>query len=131
MLTVTSDTIFHADINDSRLQFAKNLGADTTLNVSGLSPREATDKIRSLMPAAPAALLECSGADSSYQMGLLVSVMLLEEILLRGRILFTRGIEGSSSVCSKSSEFLQLFIIVFDKERSDGLYKASLFPSTG
>lgn len=59
------------DINDSRLEFAKNLGADSSVNVSGLSPREAANKILSLMPARPAALLECSGADSSYQMGLL------------------------------------------------------------
>lgn len=59
------------DINESRLQFAKNLGADYVLNVSGRSPAETADQILSVMPTRPAALLECSGADSSYQAGLL------------------------------------------------------------
>lgn len=89
-MIVTSETTFYADINDSRLQFAKKLGADSTVNVSGLSPREAADKILSLMPAPPSALLECSGADSSYQMGLLVSALLQKDIhtlRVRGLIL--------------------------------------------
>lgn len=60
------------DINESRLQFAKELGAHYTVNVLGRSVREAADEILSMMPDPPAALLECSGADSSYQIGILV-----------------------------------------------------------
>lgn len=72
----TSTLLSGSDINESRLQFAKNLGADYVLNVSGRSPAETADQILSVMPTRPAALLECSGADSSYQAGLLVSVIL-------------------------------------------------------
>ncbi|KAG0708269.1 Sorbitol dehydrogenase [Chionoecetes opilio] len=59
------------DINESRLQFAKTLGANHTINVSGRSPKEVADAIQVLMPRRPAALIECSGADSSYVTGLL------------------------------------------------------------
>lgn len=70
-----------SDINESRLQFAKNLGADYIVNVSGRSPTEAADEILLLMSTRPTALLECSGADSCYQIGLLVSVLKAIETL--------------------------------------------------
>ncbi|XP_047478815.1 sorbitol dehydrogenase-like [Penaeus chinensis] len=61
------------DINDSRLNFAKSLGADETVNVSGTCPKEAAIKVLSRPAFRPTAIIECSGAESSYQLGILAS----------------------------------------------------------
>ncbi|XP_042868055.1 sorbitol dehydrogenase-like [Penaeus japonicus] len=61
------------DINDNRLSFAKSLGADETVNVSGTSPQEAANKVLGRSGFRPTAIIECSGAESSYQLGILAS----------------------------------------------------------
>ncbi|KAK7074577.1 hypothetical protein SK128_026862 [Halocaridina rubra] len=61
------------DINENRLAFAKELGANFTLNVQGLKPSEVAQKICKLIPSPPSVIIECSGADSSYQAGILAS----------------------------------------------------------
>lgn len=68
-----SGPICITDINESRLSFAKGLGANYTVNVKGLTPAEVAQEIGRLMPLPPTAIVECSGADSSYQAGILAS----------------------------------------------------------
>ncbi|KAF2349118.1 Alcohol dehydrogenase C-terminal [Trinorchestia longiramus] len=55
---------YEEDINKSRLQSARSLGADSTVNVTGLSPEEAAAAVGAA-GGAPTAAIECSGADSS------------------------------------------------------------------
>lgn len=61
------------DINEGRLAFARSLGANSTVCVSGLSPTEAAAAVEAAMGdgGAPTAVLECSGADSSLQTAIL------------------------------------------------------------
>ncbi|XP_068210880.1 sorbitol dehydrogenase-like isoform X2 [Palaemon carinicauda] len=61
------------DINEDRLNFAKLLGANYTVNVKGLTPEGVAAKIREQMTSPPTSIIECSGADSSYQAGILAS----------------------------------------------------------
>ncbi|XP_075242692.1 sorbitol dehydrogenase-like [Convolutriloba macropyga] len=59
------------DIDDKRLQFASECGADNVLNVRGLSDMEASEKIIALFGnKRPNRVIECSGAQSSVRTGL-------------------------------------------------------------
>jgi len=63
-------SLFHVnlDINESRLQFAKQLGASYTLTVNPTSePRANADAIAGLFGCQLDVTIECSGAESSIQ----------------------------------------------------------------
>lgn len=57
------------DINESRLEMAKKLGATHTLKVTSRDPREVAQQIHDLMGSAPEITIECSGAAPSVQTG--------------------------------------------------------------
>jgi L-iditol 2-dehydrogenase len=64
-----------ADVNADRLQFAKKLGAHSIhLIATGKEPRQVAQEIAKSLGRRPTAALECSGAESSIQLGLHVGV---------------------------------------------------------
>ena len=63
-----------ADISESRLKVAKEFGADHTLQVdSSGSGANYAKKIEELLGTAPDISVECSGAESSIKLAILVS----------------------------------------------------------
>ena len=64
------------DINDDRLKFAAEHGADLTINVMDKTNSEIANHIQEFMKEGPSAIIECSGAISSYNIGILVSMIL-------------------------------------------------------
>jgi len=58
------------DISDSRLKVAKDMGADGTINVANKEPKALAAEVTALLERAPDASIECSGADSSIQLGI-------------------------------------------------------------
>ncbi|CAL4097195.1 unnamed protein product [Meganyctiphanes norvegica] len=65
--------IILTDVNQSRLEFARQLGAHGTLDVSGLTPTEAADRLKKIFPHAPTAIIECCGQEDSYKIACLAS----------------------------------------------------------
>jgi len=62
------DMVSFLDISESRLKFAKQLGADFVLTVEpGSEPRSNADAVASLIQCRPDVTIECSGAESSLQ----------------------------------------------------------------
>ncbi|VDK21558.1 unnamed protein product [Anisakis simplex] len=59
--------VLMTDIVEKRLELAKQLGADYTLNVSGLKPEEAANKIVQLLGMSPDCAIECTGVTSSIE----------------------------------------------------------------
>ncbi|CAN0348042.1 unnamed protein product, partial [Ectocarpus sp. 13 AM-2016] len=53
------------DVSDERLKVAKELGADVAVNVKGLSPAEAADKVVGDGGRRPDACVDCCGFESS------------------------------------------------------------------
>ena len=69
-----------ADVNADRLQFAKKLGADSIhLITIGKEPRQVAQEIAKSLGRRPTAALECSGAESSIQLGLHVGDIFTSE----------------------------------------------------
>lgn len=78
--------MFHADILQSRLDFAKQLGADYTMLVSR-EDSEATlvARIHELLGEHPDRTFDCSGAQATVRLALMVSdLRFLLAILLSG-----------------------------------------------
>jgi len=66
-----------ADISESRLQFAKQLGADHILAVElSREPRSNAEAIVALLGYQPDVTIECSGAESSLQTAVYVSAFM-------------------------------------------------------
>ncbi|CAL1280560.1 unnamed protein product [Larinioides sclopetarius] len=61
------------DISENRLDVAKKLGATYKLNVKDLDSKMAIEKIKSIMGGLPDITIECSGAESSVKLALLVT----------------------------------------------------------
>uniref|UniRef100_A0A0N5APX8 Sorbitol dehydrogenase n=1 Tax=Syphacia muris TaxID=451379 RepID=A0A0N5APX8_9BILA len=61
------------DILDHRLEMAKQLGADYTLNAKNMKPVDAAAKIKDLLGCEPEISLECSGASACIETGLLAT----------------------------------------------------------
>ncbi|KAI1717800.1 alcohol dehydrogenase groES-like domain-containing protein [Ditylenchus destructor] len=59
--------IVATDVNDSRLDFIKTLGADFTVNVSGKSPKDAGIAVREALGSDPDVVLECTGLGASIE----------------------------------------------------------------
>jgi len=60
--------LLYLDVSESRLAFAKQLGADYTLTIQSSSePRANADAIVGLIACQPDVTIECSGAESSLQ----------------------------------------------------------------
>ena len=57
---------------DQRLEFARSIGADATVKVSG-SVDDMSKKILEVLGCAPDVTIECSGVESSIQLGMTVS----------------------------------------------------------
>ncbi|EFO15989.1 hypothetical protein LOAG_12517 [Loa loa] len=58
------------DINDQRLKVAKEVGADETLNVNGLSTEDAVRIIVEKLGEAPDVVIECCGVQSSIELAI-------------------------------------------------------------
>ncbi|XP_071477213.1 sorbitol dehydrogenase-like [Diadema antillarum] len=66
MLTAKSmgaSQVIITDIDDHRLEVAKQYGADFTLNVMGLSSKDAAEKVVDLLGSQPHCGMECCGSD--------------------------------------------------------------------
>ena len=64
------------DISSSRLEFAKKMGADNTILVEKASTeKDLSEKIKSELNSAPDVSIECSGAESSVRLAILVSTL--------------------------------------------------------
>ncbi|KFV66071.1 Sorbitol dehydrogenase, partial [Dryobates pubescens] len=61
------------DLSASRLQKAKEVGADFTLQVKKESPREVASKVEALLGCKPEITVECTGAEACIQAGIYVS----------------------------------------------------------
>ncbi|GBN21965.1 Sorbitol dehydrogenase [Araneus ventricosus] len=61
------------DISENRLDVAKKLGATYQLNVKDLDSKTAVTQIKSLIGGPPDVTIECSGAESSIKLALLVT----------------------------------------------------------
>lgn len=61
------------DLLDSRLQKAKDLGADFTLNVKDMKPEDVAAKVAELLGCQPEVSLECSGAGPCIETGILAT----------------------------------------------------------
>ncbi|KAG0708270.1 Sorbitol dehydrogenase [Chionoecetes opilio] len=58
------------DIAENRLKFAKTMGADHTILVKDGTPKALAQKIKEVMGDMPNITVECSGAESSIQLGM-------------------------------------------------------------
>ena len=61
------------DIDQSRLDMAKSMGATYTLKVTSKDPREMAQQVEELMGVQPEITIECSGAAPSLQTAIYVS----------------------------------------------------------
>jgi len=59
--------VIATDLSDKRLEIAKNVGADYTVNVSGKSPKEAAKTIVETLGCEPEVTLECTGFGVSIE----------------------------------------------------------------
>ena len=67
----------HVDITDSRLEFAKQLGAEFTMTVeSSAEPRANASAITNLLGCQPDLTIECSGAESSVHTAVYVRLII-------------------------------------------------------
>lgn len=62
------------DLSAPRLEKAKEIGADFTIQVKGQSPEVLASMVESLLGCMPDITLECTGAESCIQTGIYVSV---------------------------------------------------------
>jgi len=58
------------DIDDGRLKVARDMGADGVINAAGKDPKALAAEVVAWLGTAPDATVECSGADSSVQLGI-------------------------------------------------------------
>lgn len=62
------------DLFQSRLEVAKNLGADYVVKIErGVSPQDVAKEVTSLLGDMPDRTIECTGAESAIQTGIYVS----------------------------------------------------------
>lgn len=61
------------DLSGSRLQKAKEVGADFTIQVTNETPQEVASKVEALLGCMPEITVECTGAQACIQAGIYVS----------------------------------------------------------
>lgn len=61
------------DLSASRLQKAKEVGADFTIQVKNETPQEVASKVESLLGCMPEITVECTGVQACIQAGIYVS----------------------------------------------------------
>ncbi|RUS80113.1 hypothetical protein EGW08_012112, partial [Elysia chlorotica] len=69
------------DIDDDRLAFAKDNGADYVINVRGLEEPIAAQQIVSAAGGSPDVTIECSGSDYSMTLGIHVNMFLFIDLV--------------------------------------------------
>lgn len=62
-----------SDLSASRLQKAKEVGADFIIQVKNESPQEVASKVESLLGCMPEITVECTGVQACIQAGIYVS----------------------------------------------------------
>ena len=68
-------TIPYTDIDQKRLDKAKELGADNTLMVASLEPKGVAQEIESIMDGSPDIAIDCSGAPPGVQSAIYVGCL--------------------------------------------------------
>ncbi|XP_060067937.1 sorbitol dehydrogenase-like [Ylistrum balloti] len=63
---IGASKVLITDIDDNRLQVARQMGADLTLKVTSNDPMCLADQVEVIMEGQPEVSIECSGADISY-----------------------------------------------------------------
>lgn len=63
------DSVVQTDVVDAKLAVAREMGADHTLNVSGLTPEEIAKKVEELLGGQPEVTFECTGQEQCLQTG--------------------------------------------------------------
>lgn len=61
------------DLSASRLEKAKEIGADFTIQLKKETPQEVAGMVQGLLNCMPEITVECSGAEASIQTGIYVS----------------------------------------------------------
>lgn len=61
------------DIDENRLKFASKLGADHVLLIDSNDSKFNGERVVNLLGAMPDVTIECSGAESSIQLGIYVN----------------------------------------------------------
>lgn len=61
------------DLSASRLQKAKEVGADFTIQVKNETPQEVASKVESVLGCMPEITVECTGVQACIQAGIYVS----------------------------------------------------------
>lgn len=61
------------DLSASRLQKAKEVGADFTIQVTTETPQEVASKVEALLGCMPEITVECTGVQACIQTGIYVS----------------------------------------------------------
>lgn len=61
------------DLSASRLQKAKEVGADFTIQVTTETPQEVASKVEALLGCMPEITVECTGVQACIQAGIYVS----------------------------------------------------------
>nr|XP_016854815.1 PREDICTED: sorbitol dehydrogenase-like [Anolis carolinensis] len=69
-----------SDLSASRLEKAKEIGADFTIQVKGESPEELAQAVKNALGCMPDITLECTGAQACIQTGIYVSIFKLTHI---------------------------------------------------
>lgn len=65
---------------DSKLELVRKMGATGTVNVKGKTNEAVVQEILAITGSPPEVTLECSGAESSVALGIMVSFFLLVHV---------------------------------------------------
>ena len=66
------------DLDSKRLEMAQKLGADITIQVQrDQTPKQVASRVKESLQKAPNKVIECTGAESSINTGMYVSIVLL------------------------------------------------------
>lgn len=75
MLQVLKFVLAFLDLSAPRLEKAKELGADFTIQIKNESPKEMAEVVKSALGCMPDITVECSGVQASIQAGIYVSCL--------------------------------------------------------
>lgn len=65
---------FLLDLSSTRLEKAKEVGADFVLHITNETPEQTARKVEELLGCMPEITIECTGAESCIQSGIYVSI---------------------------------------------------------
>ena len=108
MVKVMSFDMHTTDIDDYRLAFAKEQGADDVINVKGQTEAEVASVAAEKFGERPDVTMECSGSDFSMRLGIHVSVYLFIVYIIIEMLHF---IDNTRNLCNSTSIYKLSFCI--------------------